>query len=67
VLDSVKEATSYRLYATIREATKIGAMNELRKPLSQIAKGRPEHLDFVTIASAIDELVSAKPTEVAAS
>jgi chromosome partitioning protein len=58
VLDSVKAATDYRLYATVREATRIGAMNELRRPIAAIAKGRPEHLDFVKIATSIDALIS---------
>jgi chromosome partitioning protein len=66
VLDSVKAATSYRLYATVREATRIGAMNELRQPIASIAKGRPEHLDFVRIATSIDELVSSQPAAVTA-
>lgn len=60
VLDSVKEGTDYRMYATIRESTKIGAMNELHQPMGQIAKGRPEHLDFVNVAQQINELIYGK-------
>jgi chromosome partitioning protein len=56
VFDSVKQATSYRMYTTIRESTKIGSMNELRRPIGEIAKGRPEHLDFINVAKTIDEL-----------
>jgi chromosome partitioning protein len=58
VLASVREATTFRLYATIREATKIGAMNEQRLPIGKIAGGRPEHLDFVELAQQIDSLLA---------
>ncbi len=57
VLESVREATQYRLYATIREATKIGAMNEQRQPLRSFARGEPAHLDFEQLAKRIDECI----------
>jgi len=63
VLNAIKQSTKYRFYATVREATRIGSMNETKKPLSQTAKGRPEHLDFVKIAASIDTLVK-NPDEI---
>jgi chromosome partitioning protein len=66
VLASVREATTYPLYATIREATKIGAMNEQRLPIGKIAAGRPEHLDFVDLAKQIDSLLASSGAKSAA-
>jgi chromosome partitioning protein len=58
VLDSVRDATDYPFYATIRESTKIAAMNQLRQPLAKIAKNKPEHQDFIAAAKAIDDLLA---------
>lgn len=60
VLDEVRAATEYPIYATIRESVRVGETTNANLPIGKYAKDEPAHRDFTKLAELVDTFVESE-------